>query len=417
MSGVPPDKPPETDNDGFVVPTVKRGRGRPRKKRLEDDEKSILSDNSFGTLTDDDEMDSFGAPIRVNVSKKPRETKTKKPPPLIVRNLGYKDVQQRLAGSELTNITKRITKAGTKLYVSSTEEHRALRNHLDQSRTKYTTYTLDDDKFSRYVMYGLPSHTPEEIKLALTDALKIPPTEVKSMKMKKKQYDDQANYLIYFKKGNDVTIRDLQRVTGILGFHVFFRRYQRSNAPCQCYNCQEFTHASKNCTLDPRCNRCAEAHKSADCDKIDATTKKVPDKLLKCCNCNGNHTASSRICPERLKLIKKRDEMISQRATTETRTKYVRQFNNYNTNFPSFLRNSTAHENNVNKPSTSYSTAVRMPVATEIPGWQNSPNNLLKPSQLMQIFREIVNICTTCKSKHEQLTALSTIVEKYVLDD
>lgn len=413
MSEKPPDKSGTMDTDGFVIPTAKRGRGRPRKKRIDEDTFSVSSfnsDNTFDDLPDDDEGNGLGQRKRL------RETKTKRPPPLIVRNLNYKDVEKTLEGIKVKNITKRITKAGTKLYVTSNEEHKALRSHLDTSKTKYTTYTLDDEKFSRYVMYGLPVYDTREVHAAIKDTLKINPTDVKQMKITKKQYPEQANYMIYFKKGQNVTIRDLQKVRGILGFHVFFDRYKRTSDPCQCYNCQEFTHASSNCTLDPRCVRCGESHKSMNCDKIDATTKKVPDHLLKCANCGGNHTASSRNCPERLKLIKKRHDAIKQRANNDTRTQYVRQFNNYNDNFPSFQSNT--HVNNVNNRTTllPYASAVKSSTTINNPSGQTN-SNILRPSQLMQIFREIVNICSTCKSKEEQLIALSTIVEKYVLDD
>ena len=55
----------------------------------------------------------------------------------------------------------------------------------------------------------------------------------------------------------------------------------------RCYNCHRFRHISRICTYTTRCGFCAsEEHTELDCTN--------PNK---CANCEGNHTASSKICP------------------------------------------------------------------------------------------------------------------------
>ena len=58
----------------------------------------------------------------------------------------------------------------------------------------------------------------------------------------------------------------------------------------QCYRCQRFNHSSLNCTLQPRCLKCAGAHITRDCTKS-------RDTPATCANCRGPHPANFRMCP------------------------------------------------------------------------------------------------------------------------
>lgn len=420
-SGRPPENPERMDTDGFVIPTRKRGRGRPRKnKNIEDDQQSVDSfatDNTFGSLNDDDAGDNEIP------NKRNRLIKIKRPPPITIPNLNYKAIDEnikQLTTVKHANITKRITKEGVKLFVTNNEEFRSMRKHLDQSSTKYTTYTLDEDKLSMYVMYGLPHFPLQEVQAEFAAVFHIKPHVVKYMKIAKKLYPEQANYLIYFRSNQNVHLDDLKKITGLLGFHVFFEKYRRSTDPCQCFNCQGFTHASANCTLDPRCVRCSGPHKSSDCQLIDKKSGKIPTDKVKCANCSGAHTASSRECPVRIKLMNQRQAMSTQRARNTQNTRYVRQYSNYNTNFPAL---SGMASNDVNKQ---YRATVNQGAQSSQAWFSNTTqlftqprqdSNLLTPRQLMNVFREMVRICSTCRSKEEQLDALTAIVEKYVIND
>ena len=57
----------------------------------------------------------------------------------------------------------------------------------------------------------------------------------------------------------------------------------------QCYNCLEFCHTRNNCQNETKCSRCGYAHEYpyTDC-------RATP----KCCNCEGPHSATARICPK-----------------------------------------------------------------------------------------------------------------------
>lgn len=419
-SGRPPGSSNPTDADGFSIP-IGRKRGRPRKKDLINMDEdamsgySVSTNNSYGSLDDNDPGESAGQ------RKRQRTVKTKRPPPIIIPNLNFQQVNEQLKGvKEInpSNINRRITKEGVKLFLTSSEEHKLMRGHLDQVKTKYTTFTRDEDRMTRFVMYGLPITDPVEVQAAIIAVSQLKPVAVKHMKITKKLYPEQCNYLIYFNKTSNVSIEDIWRITGILGYHVFFDYYQKSGEPTQCFNCQGFTHASANCTLDPRCVRCAGPHKSKDCTLVNATTKKIPEDQVKCINCGGKHTASSRECPLRIRLTKERQEMAVRRSQTDKRNRYVANFNDYKHTFPSMPQ-----QQNVNNGPPKNS--MRMPhsqawTRTSPSGGEHAnqdSSGKFTPRQLMEIFREMNRICAECTNKQQQLDCLMDIFEKYVVYD
>ncbi|XP_047116225.1 putative uncharacterized protein DDB_G0290521 [Schistocerca piceifrons] len=77
---------------------------------------------------------------------------------------------------------------------------------------------------------------------------------------------------------------------------VTIELYQKPSGPTQCYLCQRFRHGANQCELAPRCVKCAGPHLSGAC------TKKREEPAI-CANCRGNHPASFRGCPERLKIV------------------------------------------------------------------------------------------------------------------
>lgn len=66
----------------------------------------------------------------------------------------------------------------------------------------------------------------------------------------------------------------------------------KRNGPVQCNNCQEFGHTKTYCTLRTVCVICGELHHSSVCSKKSQNDR----NLVKCSNCQGNHTANYRGC-------------------------------------------------------------------------------------------------------------------------
>ena len=56
----------------------------------------------------------------------------------------------------------------------------------------------------------------------------------------------------------------------------------------RCDKCMHYGHLLDSCKGKPRCGKCSSNHMSNECDSDD----------ILCCNCGGNHPATSKKCPE-----------------------------------------------------------------------------------------------------------------------
>lgn len=84
--------------------------------------------------------------------------------------------------------------------------------------------------------------------------------------------------------------------------------------PMQCFNCQKMGHVKGVCRNSAICPRCAEPHPE---DKCSATT-------LKCPNCQGAHSASSKDCPQIKKEISILRQMVRDSSTHKEAAEKVR---------------------------------------------------------------------------------------------
>lgn len=105
-------------------------------------------------------------------------------------------------------------------------------------------------------------------------------------------------FLVQFQPGSDVV--KFKQIKYLCSCAIDIQRFKpTSGQGTQCYRCQRFGHASKNCNRAPRCVKCSESHATKDCP---VTTK---TDTPRCCNCNEEHVASYRQCPERLKFLQR----------------------------------------------------------------------------------------------------------------
>lgn len=140
---------------------------------------------------------------------------------------------------------------------------------------------------------------------------------------------------------------------------VKIERY-KSNAPAQCYNCQQFGHSSLHCGASPRCVKCAGKHKAKDC------TKPLEVKP-KCTNCNGDHTANYKKCPAITQESEKRRSLKPKILNQLTHAKIQPQIQN----------NATDSSNqNISHPNTSYAEHTKPKVNKSISELQNLVVNI-----------------------------------------
>uniref|UniRef100_A0A336LMN6 CSON006377 protein n=1 Tax=Culicoides sonorensis TaxID=179676 RepID=A0A336LMN6_CULSO len=391
---MPPGKPPEAPNsvnpntNTIFVKPAKRPRGRPPKninQRAEDDTISVdsfASSNVYEDLSDNDPGES------ISVNKRPRQTKIKLPPPFVVHNITSTQLNSLLSKFPVANniIRRRLTQYGIKLFVDTVEEYKALRDFLNKSNINYFTYTLDEEKRSKFVLYGLPDMEVEQITEELNKH-EFNPVDIRKLKLKKSRYTEHTNYLLYFSKKDKVNVASLRQIKGLFHYVVNWEYYVSKNrGPTQCNRCQSYGHSHSNCKLKQKCMKCSEEHETDKCIYNKETlingnkVKRCSDDKLLCANCGGKHTAVFKDCQSRINYIQLKQkiaEKTAQNKQIENQKRYTHLRNDLPKNFPLMpgqTPNPSHHQPNPQKSGTP---------------WHKS-KDLFTPKQLFGIFNEII---------------------------
>ncbi|KAK9679957.1 hypothetical protein QE152_g39533 [Popillia japonica] len=140
----------------------------------------------------------------------------------------------------------------------------------------------------------------EDVKLELLE-LEVPVKSVEKFKNTKnpifmltvpknvgiKQLSTKARYV----QRTKTKARYVQRTK------VYYEPHMSKRELIQCKKCQEWGHATANCFLGVvRCVKCAGSHRSYECSK----SRTEP---ATCCNCGGDHPASSLECDSYIKAV------------------------------------------------------------------------------------------------------------------
>lgn len=456
---------PKTSATGFK-PVIRRKRGRPPnpkapKRDLSTDDgasvASMTSFNSFSVLQDDDDG-NLNLPGPSPISK-PNPKPLRKPPPIVLLNMTDSEVSHRLSSVQNQHpIARRLTREGIKLYTATVEDFNILRSHLSLIKAQYITYALPEQQLSRFVVYGLPDITPVTLKAAINDQLKASPVDVKKMIIKDPKYPGQSNYIVYFPRTSAIRVADLKTISLINGYHVFWSTYRKTDGPVVCRNCGRFSHSAIGCGLTPRCVRCGENHRVDDCSYVNKETGLVPAERLKCLSCGLQHATTSLQCAAQRQHITEKAKKIENRKIEMNRGRFVNTLKTYTTSYPSPLevgyskKRSTpdtatgihelktagsvwdrqrplssvirdSNHNNQNKSNSvinninhNKNNSVGNNNVTSNDCDTFSDNDTFSPNQLLSIFRELINICKTYKTKLDQLNALTNIIEKHLFN-
>jgi hypothetical protein len=110
---------------------------------------------------------------------------------------------------------------------------------------------------------------------------------------------------------SDVQNRNTFVHTGLQveSMHFIAEAASQNTKPVQCYICLKYGHIAKYCqTKQQVCARCGDNH------RIDQCT--VASEAGKCCNCKGNHLATSNVCSFYIEQEKRMLNLINQYSTT-----------------------------------------------------------------------------------------------------
>ncbi|CAF1323168.1 unnamed protein product [Rotaria sordida] len=126
----------------------------------------------------------------------------------------------------------------------------------------------------------------------------------------------------------DSTNRDLFVKVGLQidSMHFIAEAANHNNKPSQCYKCLKYGHIAKYCKSDIQiCFRCGDTnHKYDTCPNSNQNPM--------CCNCKGQHIATSSECPKYKEYQQKLQRTIDQYTSTAKTINPVQQSRNWNNN-------------------------------------------------------------------------------------
>ncbi|VVC92738.1 unnamed protein product [Leptidea sinapis] len=245
--------------------------------------------NRFNKLpVDDGVTDTFK---KASHKKSPMQV-----PPILIELLGdwsckkIKDVIEKYEKSFHLQIRGRNI---VKVQCYSTQGRQRLKEGLSKENVVFHTFSRKEEKLPKAVIKGLPKfiHDTLPTELASLGFAGITMTEMKTLRT-----TECPPLLIQLPTGSD--IRKFKQIKYIQNCVVSIEKYKPKNKTgTQCFRCQDFGHASKNCNRPPRCVKCPLAHPTWECPKTNR------DDPAHCCNSKQSHPANYSQCPARLKYL------------------------------------------------------------------------------------------------------------------
>lgn len=358
----------------------------------------LMLKNRFGPLSDieiDNDSDAAKVPKKERI-------------PPIVFGAKYYDIMLKLLGDlKIVQYSLKFMSIGIRLNLATSNEFSDVIKLMDERKIYFYTHDLQASKPVKVVLKGLFLMDTALVKKHLSDA-NVNCLDVKAMTLKNKRFSEQCNYLIYLERGS-TKMTDLKKIRYVNRVVVRWEYYRQSSGTTQCQKCQLFGHGSRNCRLASKCVKCGGDHVTKECDvDVDANNK----KLLRCANCNGNHTANYSKCPTRIDYIKLKQSISTNRRPNTGKINQPRDQrppSNDSNNFPP-LNGRSSHSNN----RSSWSDQFKESTTGGNNNSYSQQSDLFTTKELMSFFKELVQSIQRCRSKFEQLEVVGDLVLRYL---
>ncbi|GFV62662.1 probable RNA-directed DNA polymerase from transposon X-element [Trichonephila clavipes] len=184
-----------------------------------------------------------------------------------------------------------------KIEAETEDHHREITAYLTGKSVGYYVINPPENRPLKLVIKGLPEDVePEDVKKDLISK----GINVEKVAQLKKFATKARLPLFLIEITRDDNVNDIYQIRSVLYMQIKLDPFRKSNRVTQCYNCNNFHHASQNCFMKTRCLKCGENHRTGEC----SIKEKIENPL--CINCNTNgHMASSTEClsslnPERV---------------------------------------------------------------------------------------------------------------------
>lgn len=339
-------------------------------------------------------VDDKGEPTTIN-HYRDASTGVKKTghiPPLIL------EIQKDWTHESIKTLISRFTnkfhlqyRANNKVAVIcyTADAHQIVKEGLCKENAAFLTYTRKDEKVPKMVIKGLPSYVEDDLPDEL-NKLGFPGISVSQLKTQKVSTLPCPPFLVVLPAGTDIA--KFRKIKYLFNCVVIIQKFTpKKSAGTQCYRCQSFGHASRNCNMPARCVKCTEPHATSECPKKDRI------EPARCCNCDQNHPANYNKCEYRLAYLKR---VQSRRENLSSRPSMVKYASTRPTDVP--LRSQ--------KESHSYAAAAKIhsyndPATTQ---------HLELPSD-DPVTKEMLEILICVKNLKPQFSACGSTLDKVML--
>lgn len=381
---------------------------RVKKKNVVDEpvkeQSSTQTYNRYADLSTDDEAEMEA--INATQAKKLEIPKKVKIPPIVTIDAKIEDIKKMLLDVDVTNFNLKFTSLGIKIFCESLTDFKKVCDGLKMLKWQFFTHDVQSAKLTKFVLSGLPVMEIDDVKAGLLNA-EIKFVDVKIMRTKNVN-PSHALYLVYF-DNKSITLQELSRTKYLNHVVIKWSVYiQARNGPTQCNNCQLYGHGVKNCHLSPKCAKCGKSHSTNTCIKDQQSNAEF---IPKCCLCGQSHSSKSRDCPKRIDYIQMRLKQSKQQrernskqmepslnATNPATKTYITPKVNSNQKYSDWFKPSTETSN-----ANACTNVEREPMTDDL-----LPNEIL-----LRMMKELFISLRNCRSKFDQLEAVTGIVLKY----
>lgn len=260
-------------------------------------ERSVLTTSNRFSGLNVDQINQLPEPQRAAMM--PRKN-PKRVPPIIVQM--HDDWTHGLITSVIEKYNKNFHlqyKGRNRVSIQcySSESHQNIKEGLKLEKVDFHTFTRKDERMPKVVIKGLPAYFEDTLAEELSQ-IGFKESTVTKLSSPLKRAATCPPFLVQLPAGTDIA--KFRQIKFIGNCAVEICRYKSNTSlGTQCFRCQNFGHASRNCFLPARCVKCTESHASKDCPKKDRETP------ARCCNCNEDHAASYSKCSERQNYLKR----------------------------------------------------------------------------------------------------------------
>ncbi|KAL4132087.1 hypothetical protein QTP88_009302 [Uroleucon formosanum] len=315
---------------------MKRGRGRPKKRWLENIENDVkafglciedvkdrdkwrfktsspsqidkntkvfISPNRYAVLNTDEDsiLITPSTSTSEDLDRPPQKDHNAKPvpPPIHIKNIfnfsAFNTVLKNITGPN--GFTCKSTPSYLIVQPTDKRTYNAIISHLHETSASFHSFTPPSHRTYRVVIKNLHNST---LHTDFTSALTELGHSVKSIYNAKNR--NNCPLPVFFvdirQQDNNNNIHD---ITSLLNTIVKIEKpIKKRCGPPQCHNCQDYGHTKNYCNHEAQCVICGENHLTIECSKDQ-------NSPTKCALCANDHTTNFKGCPVYKAAFKKTD--------------------------------------------------------------------------------------------------------------